>query len=115
MRRWVATGGLFVAAEGSAILGVALLEAGRWVGLNDASPDARSRGVSRGLPKRLEEEAAARGISTLHLASTGTAHRLYRAAGYIDIAAPGTPFDAARGHPMEKRLAPADAGRAAEA
>ena len=70
-------------------------------------PDARSRGVAAALLRALEEAAGAMGYTRLRL-DTGpkqvTARRLYRAAGYREIAPYNdNPFACFWG---EKRLVP---------
>ena len=74
------------------------------VQLNYVSPDARFRGVSRALMRALEDRAREMGATTCTLASTETAHRFYRAIGYVDDGAPDGKFGAAGGYPMSKPL-----------
>ena len=96
---------LLVAVEDGCILGVGGVTDAGEINLNYVSPDARFRGVSRAMLGALEARAAARGNVCCTLASTETAHRFYRAAGYIEVGAPPTgKFGIQSGYPMSKTL-----------
>ena len=73
--------------------------------LNYVSPHARFRGASRALLAALEARAAERGNTVCRLHSTETAHRFYRANGYVDDGEPVRKFGMTSGYPMSKRIA----------
>ena len=95
---------LLVAVEGDTILGVGAVADKGEITLNYVSPDARFRGVSRGLLRALEARARERGNTRCHLLSTETAHRFYLAAGYRDDGPPQRKFGTASSYPMSKQL-----------
>jgi GNAT superfamily N-acetyltransferase len=104
---WIAEPGssVLVAIEHGRILAVgAVTDAGN-VTLNYVSPDARFRGVSRGLLAALEARAVERGNSRCTLTSTETARRFYRANGYTDDGPPVGVFGTSSGYPMSRPLA----------
>jgi GNAT superfamily N-acetyltransferase len=105
VHRWTTNQHLFVAAEDSAILGVAALSPTGEITLNYVSPDARFRCVSKALVARIEAEAAKLGLEAISLNSTATARRFYAACGYADAGAPVPGFGVTRGFPMAKRIA----------
>src|SRR5260370_24684510 len=83
---WIAEPGssIRVAVERGNILAVgAVTDAGN-ITLNYVSPDARFRGVSRGLLAALESRAVERGNSRCTLTSTETARRFYLANDYAE-------------------------------
>jgi len=96
---------LLLAVEGDIVLAVGSVTDAGEITLNYVAPDARFRGVSRALLGALEARAAERGSVRCTLTSTETAHRFYRAAGYVDDGAPRGNFGTASGYPMSRRLA----------
>jgi GNAT superfamily N-acetyltransferase len=105
LRRWIAQSHVFVAVEHDRILGVGAITRSGQVTLNYVAPDARWRGVSKALLRRLEEHAAGLGVTAVTLHSTATAHRFYVAAGYRDVAPPPPEGSgAAADFPMTKDL-----------
>jgi GNAT superfamily N-acetyltransferase len=104
MRRWIEQSHVFVATEGTAILGVGAMTGTGEITLNYVAPDARFRGVSRAILAQLEEHAADRGIKTIVLHSTATAHRFYLSAGYTDSGEPAKACGVAFCYPMIKQL-----------
>jgi GNAT superfamily N-acetyltransferase len=104
MRRWIAGSHVFVAVERDAILGVGAILPSGHVTLNYVAPDARWRGVSKALLRRLEQQAAEMGAEAVTLHSTATAHRFYAAAGYADAGPPQKGAGVTSGYPMTKRL-----------
>jgi GNAT superfamily N-acetyltransferase len=103
---WIAEPGssVLVAVERGNILAVgAVTDAGN-ITLNYVSPDARFRGVSRGLLAALEARAVERGNSQCTLTSTETARRFYLANGYAEEGAPVGKFGTSSGYPMSKPL-----------
>ena len=83
VRSWIARpdAHMFVATDGKAIVGVAAVTTSGEVTLNYVSPDARFRGVSKALLKRLEAKAAELGNERCVLTSTDTARGFYLSAG----------------------------------
>jgi len=75
MRRWIAQTYVFVAAEQGLILGVGAIKQTGEMTLNYVSPDARFRGISKALLRRLELQASELGIQTITLRSSLTALR----------------------------------------
>jgi GNAT superfamily N-acetyltransferase len=73
--------------------------------LNYVSPDARFRGESRALLMALETRAQERGNQRCTLLTTQTAHRFYRAAGYVDDGPPQEKFGTTSSYPISKELA----------
>ena len=104
MRRWIREHHVLVAAEASAILGVAAMTSSGEIILNYVSPDARFRSVSKALVRGLEVRAAKLGIGLLTLKSTATAAHFYRSAGYTESGAPTQGHGITTAHPMQKRL-----------
>jgi GNAT superfamily N-acetyltransferase len=102
MRRWIDQHCTFVATDGAAIVGVAVLKHTGEIILNYVSPDARFRGVSKALIARLEARARELGIETLTLQSSATAIRFYFAAGYRSLGPPTPGFGVTFCHPMAK-------------
>jgi GNAT superfamily N-acetyltransferase len=81
---------MVVAEEGGTILGVGAATSAGEITLNYVSPDARFRGVSKAILSALEAYIRDQGLARSTLASTRTAHRFYRAAGYADAGSPQT-------------------------
>ena len=89
VRTWLEGPGLFVVAEERGrIVGVGAVVPPGEITLNYVRPDARFRGVSKAVLNALEADARARGHTRATLTSTRTAHRFYRAMGYVDVSAP---------------------------
>jgi GNAT superfamily N-acetyltransferase len=84
MRRWIAQSNVFVAVDHDRMLGVGSVTRSGLITLNYVAPEARWRGVSKALLRRLEQRAAELGVAAVRLHSTATAHRFYAAAGYRD-------------------------------
>ncbi len=103
---WIAEPGssVLVAVERGNILAVGAVTDAANVTLNYVSPDARFRGVSRGLLAALEARAVERGNSRCTLASTETAQRFYRANGYTDDGPAEKFFGTSSSYPMSKPL-----------
>jgi GNAT superfamily N-acetyltransferase len=95
---------IYVATESRVIVGVGAVTNAGVITLNYVSPDARFKGISKALLKRLEERAIDRGNVRLKLASTVTARRFYLAAGYVEEAAEANAHDTASGIRMVKEL-----------
>ena len=104
MRRWIAQAFVFVATEDGRILGVGAMTASGEITLNYVSPDARLRGVSKALMRRLEQQAAELGVATMTLQSTLTALRFYGSAGYRGAGPPIKGLGITAGYPMTKTL-----------
>jgi len=104
---WIAQPGnsVLVAVEDGNILAVGSVTDAGNIGLNYVSPDARLRGVSRGLLGALEARAVERGNTRCTLTSTETARRFYRANGYAEDDLPVGNFGTSSGYPMSKVLA----------
>ena len=103
---WIAQSdnSMLVAVEDGDILAVgAVTDAGE-ITLNYVSPDARFRGVSRGMLGALEARAAERGNTRCRLTSTETARRFYLANGYIEQGPPILSFGTRSGYPMSRVL-----------
>jgi GNAT superfamily N-acetyltransferase len=105
MQRWIREHHVLVAAEASAILGVAAMTSSGEIILNYVAPDARFRGVSKALLRGLEVRATKLRIRLLTLKSTATAVHFYRSVGYTESGAPMQGYGITMGHPMQKRLA----------
>jgi GNAT superfamily N-acetyltransferase len=105
MRRWITQHHVFVATEGGAILGVGAIRSSGEVMLNYVSPDARLRGMSKALLRRLEARASELGVETITLNSTATARRFYLSAGYRENGPTTEGFGITLGYPMAKQLA----------
>jgi GNAT superfamily N-acetyltransferase len=101
---WIARpdASMLVAAESGAIVAVGMVTDAGEIILNYVLPDARFRGVSRALLGALEGRAAERGAEQCRLESTETAHRFYRANGYIEDGPPTGKFGMASGYRMAK-------------
>ena len=95
---------LLVAVEGDAILAVGSVTDAGEITLNYVAPNARFRGVSRGLLTALENRAVARGNASCTLTSTETAHRFYQSCGYVDNGPPAGKFGTASSYPMSRRI-----------
>jgi GNAT superfamily N-acetyltransferase len=102
---WVVQKGnsLLLAVEGDAVIGVGSVTDAGEITLNYVAPAARFRGVSRALLSALEARAVARGNTRCTLTSTGTAHRFYQSAGYLDDGVPTGKFGTSSGYPMSKQ------------
>ena len=104
---WIAEPGnsVLVAVEHGDILAVGAVTDAGDITLNYVSPDARFRGVSRGLLAALEARAGERGNTLCTLTSTETARRFYLANGYAEDGMPAGNFGTGSGHPMSRALA----------
>ena len=81
-------GRVMVAEGGGCIVGIgAALPSGE-ITLNYVLPAARFRGVSKAVLRDLETYLQSQGCTCGTLWCTRTAHRFYRAAGYVDAAEP---------------------------
>ncbi|HVW92934.1 MAG TPA: GNAT family N-acetyltransferase [Devosia sp.] len=94
---------IFVAERADFIAGVGAIDRAGRIRLNYVSPDHRFAGVSKALLAAMEAELCERGIDIARLESTTTAHRFYRAAGWVDAGTPDR-SGAVIGYPMQKRL-----------
>ena len=81
---WISDPGnvVYVAVDNGKVAGIAAMARAGLITLNYVSPDARFKGVSKALLARLEDKALELGLAQCNLASTKTAERFYRAAGY---------------------------------
>jgi GNAT superfamily N-acetyltransferase len=104
MRKWMDQSHVFVATDGSTILGVGSIRGSGEIMLNYVSPDARFRGVSKALMERLEAQASELGVDVVILQSSATARQFYLAAGYTETGPPTKGFGRTLGYPMSKRL-----------
>lgn len=106
LRSWIAApdNHMFVATDGEAIVGVASVTTPGEITLNYVSPDARFRGVSKALLKRLETKAAELGNETCVLTSTPTARLFYLSAGYEEQGIPESSFFTSLSCRMAKQL-----------
>jgi GNAT superfamily N-acetyltransferase len=105
MRRRIENHYTIAATEVAAIIGVGMVANSGEVLLNYVSPDARFRGVSKGVMARLEARARDLGARTVTLQSSTTARPFYLSAGYR-AAGPATKgFGITLCHPMSKHLA----------
>jgi GNAT superfamily N-acetyltransferase len=102
MRRWIAAHTVVVAVEGGRITGVAAVRADGEIFLNYVAPEARFRGASKALMKRIEAWASGRGLQWLTLDSTATALRFYRSTGWTMTGPPQPGFGVTTRHPMRK-------------
>ena len=85
VRTWIEGPGRFVVAEEHGrIVGVGAATAPGDITLNYVLPEARFRGVSKAVLGALEAHLRSRGFTHITLSSTRTAHRFYRAMGYVD-------------------------------
>jgi GNAT superfamily N-acetyltransferase len=97
---------VLVAIEDDHILAVgAVTDAGE-ITLNYVLPEARFRGVSRGMLGALEARAAERGNVRCRLTSTETARRFYLANGYVECGPAALVFATLSGYPMARLLKP---------
>jgi GNAT superfamily N-acetyltransferase len=105
MARWAADPGvvLFLAEHDGATAGVGSISRDGEVLLNYVAPAHRFSGVSWAMLAHLEAALRERGVGTARLTSTKTAHRFYRAAGWVDVGDPEVTFGIA-GYPMAKVL-----------
>lgn len=104
---WIAQPGnsVLVAVEDGNIVAVGAVSDTGNITLNYVSPDARFRGVSRGLLGALEARAVERGNTRCTLTSTATARRFYLANGYAEQGPPAVIFGTRCGYPMSRVLA----------
>ncbi|MCW6507634.1 GNAT family N-acetyltransferase [Lichenifustis flavocetrariae] len=96
--------------EGSTILAAGSVTDAGEITLNDVSPEARFLGISRAKMQSLEQRASARGSTRCTLTSTESAHRFYRALGYVDDGPVVHKHGAHGGYPMSKPIARAGRG-----
>ena len=103
---WIARrdASMLVTVDGGAIVAVGMVTDGGEIILNYVSPDARFRGASCSLLAALEARAAERGAGECRLESTETAHRFYRANGYVEAGPPTGKFGMSSGYRMAKSL-----------
>ena len=103
---WIARkdASMLLAIDGGVIVAVGMVTDAGEIILNYVSPDARFRGVSRTLLAALEIRAAERGAGQCRLESTETAHRFYRANGYVEVGPPTGKFGMSSGYRMAKSL-----------
>ena len=83
MMSWIANSHVVVAENDGRLVGVASMTNSGGITLNYVAPEARFRGISKGLLSELERTATERGLRACTLKSTKTADRFYRDAGYI--------------------------------
>ena len=89
VRTWIEGPGRFVVAEEHGrIVGVGAAMASGDITLNYVLPEARFRGVSKAVLGALEAHLRSQGLTRSTLSSTRTAHRFYRAMGYVDAEIP---------------------------
>ena len=84
--------GVIAAAGSGGIAGVGIVFPNGRIALNYVAPWARFRGVSKGLLRAMEAEAARLGNGCCTLTSTVTAHPFYRSCGYEDAGPPVASF-----------------------
>lgn len=106
MRSWIADPDNYVvvATEGAAIIGVGAITSSGEITLNYVLPDARFRGVSKGILHRLETRALELGNNTCVLTSTETARRFYLSAGYVQFGPPEPSIGKGSSYRMMKQL-----------
>jgi GNAT superfamily N-acetyltransferase len=104
MRRWLNEHFTLVATRGGAICGVGMIASSGEVLLNYVSPDARFRGVSKGIIARLEGHARELGVGTVILQSSTTARQFYYGVGYRETGRPTKGFGVTLCHPMAKEV-----------
>jgi GNAT superfamily N-acetyltransferase len=104
MRRWIDAHHTLVAAESALILGVGMMRNTGEVLLNYVSPDARFRGLSKGIIAGLEASARELGLASVTLQSSTTARRFYLSAGYRETGPATKGFGLTLCHPMAKEL-----------
>jgi GNAT superfamily N-acetyltransferase len=104
---WIARpdNSLLLVVEDATILAVGAVTHAGEITLNYVASNARFRGASRSLLAALEARAVLRGNLRCTLFSTETAHRFYRARGYVDDGPPDRKYGMAGGYPMSKPLA----------
>jgi GNAT superfamily N-acetyltransferase len=95
---------LFVAEVGSTIVGVALLRESANVHLCYVSPGMHGLGVGRALLRRVEAEAADRGVAELRLKSSGSARGFYDRLGYVPDGEASPAFGVLTEYPYVKDL-----------
>ena len=100
-------GRIIVAQEGASVLGLGGITQTGEITLNYVSPDARFRGVSDAMIRRLETIALEDGNDGCTLTSTRTAHRFYLARGYVTVAELPGKFGTDTSFAMAKTLADA--------
>jgi N-acetylglutamate synthase-like GNAT family acetyltransferase len=83
LTRWILQSHVLVAEEAGTIAGIAAMNDCGKITLNYVSPEARFRGVSKGLMRLLEERATALGLTECVLETTQTAARFYQSLGYV--------------------------------
>jgi GNAT superfamily N-acetyltransferase len=104
MRGWIARSHVFVAVDNDRIVGVgAMTRLGKMM-LNYVAPEARFRGISKGIVLRLETQAASMGLGGVTLESTTTALRFYHSIGYRSDGPPTAAVGTALCHPLAKTL-----------
>ncbi len=103
---------MLLAVDGTDILAVGAVTCSGEIILNYVSPDARFRGVSRGLMAALEAQARQWGNSRCSLLSTQTARRFYQASGYVQTGPAVGKFGSDVSYPMSKLLPPQDPAEA---
>lgn len=106
-REWLARPeNIIVVATGGngALLGVAGANRGGEITLNYVDPQARFMGISTKLVADLERRLVELGRRECRLSSTQTAHRFYRARGYLDAGPPEPSFGGMAALPMLKTL-----------
>ena len=97
---------VFVATEDTTILGVGAVTSFGEITLNYVSPDARFRGISKALLKKLEAKALELGNRVCTLTSTETARRFYFSAGYEERGSPSAGIGTGSSYRMERQLSP---------
>jgi GNAT superfamily N-acetyltransferase len=105
-RAWMAQAGnsVLITTQEDQVLAVGSVTDKGQITLLYVSPDARFRGVSKGLLAALEQRAADRGCRCCTLYSTETARRFYLRNGYIEIGAPVAHSHGSSGYLMSKSL-----------
>lgn len=106
--------GVIVGAGSGEVAGVGMVFPDGRIALNYVAPWARFRGVSKGLLRAMESEAAGLGNGCCTLTSTVTAHRFYRSYGYEDVGPPVASFGKPA-FPMRRTIAGAVPARNAGA
>jgi GNAT superfamily N-acetyltransferase len=106
--RWIADPAnvVYVAVVSGKIAGIGSMTRAGMITLNYVSPDFRFRGITKALLAQMEHKAAELGLSECRLDSTKTAERLYRAAGFHEISAPGASCGSSPCKAMAKEIAP---------
>jgi hypothetical protein len=95
---------VLLATEADAILGVGAMRSSGEILTLYVSPDARFRGVSKGLLWCLEALAGERGEEVVTLLSSATARSFYLSACHAQTGPPVKGFGVTLGYPMAKRL-----------